>query len=549
MRGRWWVVAVAALPLALLIGAVRGEAAGPAKGPPPMSSFQDFLDISSEFELGLGNISKATCTVSAATQPAVYAGNSLIDCDAEVPHNETTVAVHPGNASHAVGGFHTFQIVRTGASVHATITTAASVTFDGGSSWREVIPPIAPYQFTGDPALTFAGTDRLYFAAIADHEGEPGFPFTGPSVIVQRSDDGGVTWSSPVTVAAGSGAVGSQGPNVFNDKEYIAGDTSATSPFRGRAYVTWTRFRFFDGIYQGSPIFESHSDDGVNWTEGKRISGSHPACSTHFGDGTGTECNADQFSVPAVAPNGRVYVSFENFNTPAENQLMVVSSGDGGTTFSPPVRAETIFDINLPENVDGRSTLTGCQLRWNASPAIAADPSDPTGKTVYVSWADNRNGSAKATNTDVLLARSADGGQTWRVFTIDNARNDQFYPWVAVAPNGRVDVGYMDRSYSSGQKVCQYGFTLTRLTFDSRGRIASKTLSRIDTGLSEPGHSRWFSARTDGNATFIGDYNNVAVGPDGSTWSDWTDQRALVADPPSPTRTHGQHAVAERTAP
>lgn len=273
------------------------------------------------------------------------------------------------------------------------------------------------------------------------------------------------------------------------------------------------------------------------------ISSFNSNCSVQWGGGPASECDEDQFSVPTVAPGGRVYVAFENFNTPAENQYMVVSSADGGRTWTAPVRVDAVHDVNYPTNVDGRSTLTGCQLRVNAAGNITADPSDPTGNTLYLVWADNRNGTGDATNTDVLLARSTDGGATWKIKVIDDSLNDQFYPWVAVAQDGRVNVGYMDRSYSAGQDVCQYGFTLTRLTFDEAGNVTSKVRQRVDTMLSDPGHSRWFSATTGGNGRFIGDYNGVAVGADGATWSLWTDQRNLVANPPSPVRSHGQHAV------
>ena len=147
---------------------------------------------------------------------------------------------------------------------------------------------------------------------------------------------------------------------------------------------------------------------------------------------------------------------------------------------------------------------------------------------------------------DVVLARSIDGGTSWAEHIVDSSPNDQFFPWVAVALSGRVDVGYMDRSYSADQDVCQYGFTLSRVAFDAADH---PTLSRqrVDTGLSDAGRSRWYSDGTDGKTLFIGDYTGVAVGPDGTTWSIWTDQRNVVADPPSPRQDHGQHAVAART--
>jgi len=130
---------------------------------------------------------------------------------------------------------------------------------------------------------------------------------------------------------------------------------------------------------------------------------------------------------------------------------------------------------------------------------------------------------------------------------VDGSANDQFFPSVAVAPDGRVDVGYMDRFPSAGQGVCEYGFTLARLRFNAAGKVASRTVQRVDTGLSDAGHSRWFSSAANPATRFIGDYNGVAVGADGSTWSVWTDMRATVANPPLPTRDHGQHAVAART--
>jgi hypothetical protein len=516
---------------------------------PPKSGFYDFYDISAEFSPGIGQTSGTPCTVGAATQPAVYAGNMLLDCDGEVPHNETTLAVNPGNPNHAVGGYHGYQLNFLGATIIAHIIGTVSVTFDGGSTWTEVVPPIAPYQFSGDPALAFDASGRVYFANIADHEGQGG-SFTAPSVVVARSDDGGLTWSNPVTVASGQGAVNNgSGLRVFQDKEFITADANPSSPFKNRVYVSWTSFQEFINpahVLFSSPIQISSSDDGKTWTTPKTISGFHPACSVaQFG--APNECDLNQFSYPAVAPNGRVYVSFENFNTPAENQILVVRSDDGGATWSSPVRVDTIFDINFPvDPLTGRDILTGCQFRVSAPGNIAADPSDSTGKTVYIVWADNRNGSATATNTDVFLARSTDGGLTWTVHNIDNGANDQFYPWVAVAPNGRVDVGYMDRKYSAGQSECKYGFTLTRVTFGKNGKI-TKVPTRVDTGLSDPGHSRWFSGATGGQSLFLGDYNAVAVGSNGKTWSLWTDQRNIVANPPSPNRNHGQHAVGALT--
>jgi hypothetical protein len=201
----------------------------------------------------------------------------------------------------------------------------------------------------------------------------------------------------------------------------------------------------------------------------------------------------------------------------------------------------------MPTNVDGRDTLSACQLRWIGPGNIAADPSDPTGNTVYAVWTDNRNGTAAATNTDVFLARSTNGGTSWTVHNIDDATNDQFFPWVAVSSTGRVDVGYMDRAWAGpSRNQCKYGFSLTRTTSFAP---LTKTKVRVDTGLSNADKSRWFSGTTAGNSRFEGDYNGIAIGSNGKTWSLWTDQRAPATNAIPPNQLYGQHAVAAITNP
>ena len=146
---------------------------------------------------------------------------------------------------------------------------------------------------------------------------------------------------------------------------------------------------------------------------------------------------------------------------------------------------------------------------------------DPSSGALYVVWSDNRDGTASRTNTDVLMARSTDGGATWsRPAFVSRAANDQFFPWAAVAPNGTLDVVYMDRSYDAANS--KYGITLSRLTAGARTFSAG----RVDTGLSDPNDARWFAVN--GQTTFLGDYNGLAVGSDGVAHPFWTDMRRVV---------------------
>jgi len=90
-------------------------------------------------------------------------------------------------------------------------------------------------------------------------------------------------------------------------------DNNPASQFYGRSYLTWTKFVSASGTYLSSPIFESHSDDGgYTWSTPQEISGSNAALCTFQESGAAGACDENQFSVPTVAPDGPVYVAFEN---------------------------------------------------------------------------------------------------------------------------------------------------------------------------------------------------------------------------------------------
>ena len=282
------------------------------KAAPQLSGFfavQEFSLVDN----GIGNIGKFDCVVSTVTQPSDYDGNMLADCDGEGLHAEMTLAVNPTNPSHAVTAYHSIVIHFNGSAVIARIVSAPAFTTDGGVTWREVLPPITPYQFSGDPALTFNSRGHVFLASIAAHASGQG-PFTNYDVIVHRSLDGGRTWSNPATLARGLAAaipgVG-VGPGIFNDKEFIAADQDPNSPFRDRLYVSWGRFTSFVTPKRSmfkSPIQLSFSDTGAAWSEHQTISGFSPTCSYHDPElpFEPNECDQNGDSYPAVAPGGRV---------------------------------------------------------------------------------------------------------------------------------------------------------------------------------------------------------------------------------------------------
>jgi hypothetical protein len=463
----------------------------------------------------VGGPFNSVCTASQA-----IGSNFMANCDSTVlPHNETAIASDPNNPRHLVGGSNNTQIINNaGHSAMGYYTTV-----DGGITWSNGQVPTGAFGIASDPTVAFDSQGNVFFGAVAFDLGRGGLALGG-AIQVSRSSDGGRTFETPVEVER------STSDSIVEDKEYLTVDTNPGSPFANSVYITWSRFHFdrFDN-YLESPIFFSASrDGGATWSAPREISGANSALCTFSGtplpfDG---RCKENQFSTPVVARDGTIYVAFENEQAVNDGQFrdqyLVVRSSDGGGTWSRPVRASDIIHDGVddyPTNIVGRQTLSNSQFRVNSAGNLALDPS--SGDLVVV-WSDNRNGTAANTNTDVFIVRSSDGGSSWSApLAVTTRAGDQFYPWAAFAPNGTLDVAFFDRSYDPANS--EYGITLARL---APGHPT--TLQRVDTGLSDPNHARWFAGATGGKTIFLGDYNGLAVGTDGVAHAMWTDMRRAV---------------------
>jgi hypothetical protein len=257
----------------------------------------------------------------------------------------------------------------------------------------------------------------------------------------------------------------------------------------------------------------------------------------------------------ALGPNGTCIVPRHIVNK--EDSYDTTTHGAEGTPFP-----------DYPLNVSGRTTLTGHQFRVNSAGTMAIGPipgGSSGGYRVWTVWDDNCEGvrpgpgvtqensggfSGAVTNINVYYAYSDDGGETWvggdsgGVSCISPKVNagheddDQFYPWAAADPvTGALTVGYMDESQATTTPHTpdQYVFSVQT----SAGAIpAFSPAVTVASAPSNVNNSLFFRARIPtcfDCATFIGDYNGVAVGSDGKIHSVWTDMRRNAA-PPFPNR-------------
>jgi hypothetical protein len=431
--------------------------------------------------------------------------------------------VDPTNPRHLIGSANDYQLVTNpDGSVTETVYSRAHVSFDRGQTWTNyAIPFPSKYDATGDPAVAFDADGRAYTATLGFNFFDP---IILPDVLVSTSTDGGKSWATPKVVgAASAGATGFVG----NDKEYIA------AWGHGNAIVTYDAFSFdASGNFINQPIFATVTHDGGNtWSTPVEISG------------------ADMFgtvATPVVAKDGSIYVSFLDFSHEVgplfRDQYSVVKVDPAtGQALTAPVNGGLVYDGigDYPINIDNTTTYQDSEFRSWPAGNITADPTR-AGHLALV-WSDMRNNPGQGgpsptqldpyqvkTNSDVIVAQSFDGGQTWTSPTAVQLANDQFMPWAAYDATGRLQIGFFDRSYDSANHL--YGYTLA--SERSPGQL-NFTFQQLTTTLSDPTQGdRWFGVNVNPAfpfaTRFLGDYSGIATVPGQQVAALWTDMRNSV---------------------
>lgn len=524
----------------LLLAPLATASAKPAaaeRGPHLSGAIESLSELNGDVP-GETSTARLTCTTEPAASADYTAGNVLQDCAfvRVAPHNEPHIAVNPTNPNNLVAGANGYEFYFQGGRIIGRSYNDFRASFDGGKTWKTGFLDMQGFNTASDPVFAYDSAGNAYYSNIAYHTSQGGAAASNGSIIVAKSTDGGASFSLPVLVHKGFGNLGT---SFFDDKEWMTVDTQPSSPYKDRVYVTWTGFEAgAGGAYLRSAIwFSASSDGGQTWTKAKEISGSGSFCATQT-TGPDFQCDEDQFSIPTVGPDGTLYVAFENSNTANEDfrsQYLVVRSPDGGQTWQGPFLAAKLIDgtLDYPVNVSGRQTLTGVQYRVNSAGMIASGPDG----ALYLTWSDNRNGSAGQSNTDVFVSKSTDGGATWGSPAQLTGAGDQFFPNLAVAANGTVNVSYYDDGYDPAGIML--GVTLAR----SPNGVNGWSSVRVTDVLSDVNHARWFSGATNGQTTFIGDYNGLTLDASGAAYLDWTDERVPV-DPAlqiPPNRVIGQN--------
>ena len=287
-----------------------------------------------------------------------------------------------------------------------------ALTTTGGDAWRPLeLPPAPEATNCFWPAVAFDGDGNLLVLYTPT-----GGPFNLPTALwLQRFTPEFAADGPPVRVA---------GPLTFQPRLAVEGR---------RVLVAWiaasdvraTKFLGFGP--PPNPILLARSEDG----------GRTFAAPVTVGDPNRLAVQPTLLA----GPDGQVVVGaldlgqdLDTYQTRHEGrsgpppagpwQVILWRSADGGATFGP---ATTVAGgIVPPQRV---------LIDLAPAPAFAVDPAR---SRVYAAWESGR---------DVLVSWSGDAGETWTTpQRLGPSAGGQFLPGIGVAPDGRVDLAYYDRS-------------------------------------------------------------------------------------------------------
>jgi hypothetical protein len=268
---------------------------------------------------------------------------------------------------------------------------------DSGQTWKSK-SIYGKYGVNGDPCMLIDNKGNYYYFHLSNIGGQA---LVGGIVCHKSKTIKGKFKKESHTEVNGK----------FHDKQWVA-----LNPKTNTIYMTWTQF---DGYDSDDPadesyiVFSKSIDAGDTWSKPSKISYLPGDCKDNDQTAEG--------AVPAVGPNGEIYVSWSR-----NDSLWFNRSLDDGNTW---LKREQ-FIATQPNGwvID----IPGI-YRCNGLPITACDISGKAHDgTIYVNWVDQRNGTD---NSDVWLIKSTDNGKTWsNPIRVNNdlSNRHQFLTWMTI---------------------------------------------------------------------------------------------------------------------
>lgn len=266
----------------------------------------------------------------------------------------------------------------------------------------------------GDPCMSFDTAGNSFFLHLANPSSSGHWI---DRIVCARSTNGGVTYGNPGPY------MGLNWPTnqAQQDKEWNAVDWTH-GPRGNWMYVTWTEFDVYGTSNPADSsriVFSRSTNGGLNWSNPPvRINGLSGNCL----DGD----NTMEGAVPTVGPNGELYVGWSGPRVwNSQYGIYFQKSMDGGNTWLP----TPIYVCDQPGGWD--YNISGID-RCNGLPITCCDVSNgPYRGNIYINWTDE----ASSTDHDVKMIKSTNGGLNWSTVkrvNDDPAGKEQFFTWMCI---------------------------------------------------------------------------------------------------------------------
>jgi hypothetical protein len=419
---------------------------------------------------GLAVTSCASRAIGAPAAEDTAMANVRVDHDHYGAHVGPTLAANPRHPGHL---FTACQTAHAALGNPGFMTTYLSL--DAGATWHNGGVPKAPAgkASAGDDVnVTFDPHGRGYVVATAT-----GSSNADRAMYAWRTDDGGRSFSAPVTMVSGG---------QYFDAPWIAAGAGQT-PSERNVYVVWASNQNEGG---DSVTMRRSTDGGMSFEHPRTILNAHSPSETSMAP----KIAAGATGLVCVVANGKGH---HNAAGDIVARVMAVCSTDAGHSFAAPVDlGEEWLDMGLPGDVIPNS---------DAKVAMS-----PQGDALYVAFVRRR---AQSNHSDIVVRASHDRGKTWSkaVAATPNDSVTYFQPALAVDGAGRVAISAFALSHGLLNEV----LLLSRphhLSFRPPLRVTSAPFN--PTGKTPTGtkHGAWW----------IGDWQGIAASAGGIhlVWND-----------------------------
>ncbi|MFL6048920.1 MAG: hypothetical protein ACJ738_04010 [Gaiellales bacterium] len=489
---------------------------------------------------------------------------------------ETNIAYNPRDPRNLVGGMND--------SIIGWNQTSLDFSLDGGHHWGAI--STAPFRFrlnapetlfktaddpnrhtiTGtpgtlhsydacsDPFVAFDSQGRAFYTCVAfDLASNAGLVFVVPSQTGAKGSTFDQVYApfdlTPPATGREHIVMEDNSPAASPDGPKVAADSYPNSPNRDNVYSSFTRFNFTCGPnsdqYCYSKIYASMSTDhGFTWSTPIEVNGANKnlcVLGNHFDPSqTPGDCNMNGHSDMAVMPNGDLVITYQNGNTPDENQqiMTVLCQPSGSST-----QGTAKLNCGRPHRVSAQifAGAPRCDFADTCSPGAYIRTPEETSQrvavnqkngTLYDTWYDYRNG-----EWDIFISRSTNQGHDWskpRQVNTDVGLDHYFSAVDVDEQTGRVAVTYARTGRVPNENTTPSGGFAVGMP-GVQDRQSDYVLAWAHGNLKGRFKFRVLSPKTpppDGNqAGFNGDYNDIVVTPDGRAHPTWSDTRVRVPDP------------------